>query len=49
MAYGGGNWVDYINNAGSGINQTGIDLFRADNAFETVSGLEPVSHPPVTH
>lgn len=35
MAYGGGNWVDYINIAGSGINDTATALFRADNAFET--------------
>lgn len=35
MAYGGGNWVDYINAAGSGVNETAIALFRADNAFET--------------
>jgi hypothetical protein len=35
MSYGGGNFVDYINNAGSGINETAIALFKADNAFET--------------
>lgn len=33
MAYGGGNWVDYVNNAGIGINKTAEALFRADNAF----------------
>lgn len=33
MAYGGGAWVTYINNAGSGINATAKALFEADDAF----------------
>lgn len=33
MAYGGGNWVNYINAAGSGINTTAISLFEADSTF----------------
>lgn len=33
MAYGGGNWVDFVNNAGVGINKTAEALFRDDNAF----------------
>ena len=33
MAYGGGNWVTYINHAGSGINDTAIANFEADDAF----------------
>lgn len=35
MAYGGGNWVDYVNHAGEGINETAKELFFADNALET--------------
>ena len=31
----GPHQVDYINNAGSGINETAIALFKADNAWET--------------
>lgn len=33
MAYGGGNWVDYINRAGAGINETAIDSFLGDDAL----------------
>lgn len=33
MAYGGGNWVNYINAAGSGINATATSLFEADSTF----------------
>ena len=39
MAYGGGNWVTYINNAGSGINQTAIATFRAYDTFEVYANF----------
>jgi hypothetical protein len=31
MAYGGGNWVDQIFQYGSGTNEQGLELFKADN------------------
>jgi len=35
MGFGGGQWVDHINHAGSGINATATAQFAADRAFET--------------
>ena len=35
MAYGGGNFVDFINNAGAGVNETAKQSFFADNALAT--------------
>ena len=39
MALGGGNWVNYINAAGSGINQTAIATFRAYDTFEVYANF----------
>ena len=33
MAYGGGAWIEYILNAGAGLNQQGIELFKAGNGM----------------
>jgi haloacetate dehalogenase len=35
MAYGGGNWVDFLTSTGSSINTSATTLFNAGNAFET--------------
>jgi haloacetate dehalogenase len=35
MAYGGGNWVEFILNAGAGINEAAKKVFFADNAIAT--------------
>ncbi|KIV76915.1 hypothetical protein PV11_08764 [Exophiala sideris] len=39
MAYGGGNWVTYINNLGSGINETATALFKSGRAFEVYANF----------
>ena len=39
MAYGGGNFVNYINNLGSGINETAIALFKSGRSFEVYANF----------
>ncbi len=42
MAYGGGNFVDFLNKAGAGINETAKELFFADNALVRTAGIATV-------